>query len=291
MSKFQIMTALITPFHQNGAIDYDALDLLLDEQLRNGVDGLIICGTTAETPCLKEHERFDLLRWVLNRTHHQVEIWFGCGTNNTQETMHLVKKASLYDIDGVLLVTPYYNKPSQQGLYRHFKTIADNTDLNIMLYQVPSRCAVSFDETTLMRLFKDCPNIKALKHASDDYDLIQRLHRKFPEIRFFSGEDKTFHLGMNKGLCGLISVMSNAYLQDVLDYVETPAKQKRAYLEQLSACVFLESSPSAVKYMLYKQGKCENVLRLPLVPLSHQAQQMIDAFMASDKTHQHLLKR
>lgn len=279
MSKFQVMTALITPFHTNGSIDYDALNRLVDEQLTLGVDGLIVCGTTAETPCLKEHERFDLLRWILNRTHHQVKIWFGCGSNNTMETIHLVKKASLYDIDGVLLVTPYYNKPSQAGLYHHFRTIADSTQLNIMLYQVPSRCGVAFEEATLVKLFHDCPNITALKHASNDYALIASLHAAFPHIQLYSGEDKSFYEGMDQGLSGLISVMSNGYLKDVLAYVEEASAQKEAALKQLSEHVFMECSPSAIKYMLYRQGKCENVLRLPLVPLSQPAQACIDAFL------------
>lgn len=286
MKTFKVMTALITPFKKNGSIDYEALDGILQEQLLQGVDGLIVCGTTAETPCLKEHERFDLLRWILNRTHHQVEIWFGCGTNNTQETMHLVKKASLYDIDGVLLVTPYYNKPSQAGLYRHFKTIAESSDLDIMLYQVPSRCGIAFEATTLQHLFTTCPNIKALKHASDDYELIASLKQRFPHISFYSGEDKTFFQGMGKGLDGLISVMSNAYLKEVKAYVEHPSLKQEAYLKQLSTCVFQECSPSAIKYMMSKLGKCENVVRLPLVPISHTTAKKIDAFMANDKNQQ-----
>lgn len=287
MSDFHIMTALITPFQKNGAIDYDALNQLIDEQIVAGVDGLIVCGTTAETPCLKEHERFDLLRWIINRTHHQVEIWFGCGTNNTSETLRLVEKASYYDIDGVLLVTPYYNKPSQQGLYKHFKTIADHTDQKIMLYQVPSRCGVSFEEATLKRLFHDCPNITALKYADHDYELIARLHNSAPHIRLFSGEDLTFFDGMDKGLCGLVSVTSNAYAKEVLAYAKKPTKQQRSYLEQIGACVFMECSPCAIKYMMYKRGKCENVMRLPLVPISKKAQHMIDAFMENDKLHHH----
>lgn len=290
MSKFKIMTALITPFQKNGAIDFDALDRLIDEQILAGIDGFIICGTTAETPCLKEHEKFDLLRWIINRTHHQVELWFGCGTNNTAETLRLVEKASYYDIDGVLLVTPYYNKPSQQGLYKHFKTIADQTDQNIMLYQVPTRCGVTFEESTLLRLFHDCPNITALKYADNDYALIERIHKAAPNIRLLSGEDKTFFQGMNKGLSGLISVMSNAYAKDVVSYSLDPTKQKQAYLEQIAACAFMECSPCAIKYMMYKFGKCEETVRLPLVPISRKTKKVIDAFMENDKIHHHLSK-
>lgn len=283
MSDFQIMTALITPFKQNKAIDYEALDRLIDEQLALDVDGLIICGTTAETSCLKEHERFDLLRWIIYRVKHKTKLWFGCGTNQTKETIRLVQKAANYDIDGVLLVTPYYNKPSQEGLYAHFAAIAENCQLPIMLYQVPSRCGVRFEANTLYRLFQDYPNITALKHADNDYELIAKLHERFPDIALYSGEDKTFYEGINKGLSGLISVMSNAYLKDMKQYLKAPNNIQRKRLEDIADKVFLECSPSAIKYILYQKGICENELRLPLVPLSEESQSIINAFLANDK--------
>lgn len=283
MSGFQIMTALITPFQKNGSIDYDALDRLIDEQLASAVDGLIICGTTAETPCLKEHERFDLLRWIIHRVNHRCKLWFGCGTNQTKETIRLVQKAANYDIDGVLLVTPYYNKPSQAGLYAHFAAVAENSELPIMLYQVPSRCGVRFEYNTLLQLFKDYPNIVALKHADHDYDMIRKLHEQNPHIALYSGEDKTFYEGMDSGLSGVISVMSNAYLKDMKQYIADPSRDQMLRLQQIADMVFLECSPSAVKYILSKQGKCENILRLPLVPLSKHAQKTIDEYLKLDK--------
>lgn len=288
MTDFKIMTALITPFKGNGKIDYDALGNLIDEQMKQGVDGFIVCGTTAETPALKEHERFDILRYVIERTKHTVELWFGCGTNVTRETLRLVKKASYYDIDGVLLVTPYYNKPSQQGLYSHFRLIADAVDVDIMLYQVPSRCGVAMEERTMLRLFQDCPNIKALKYASNDYEMIERLHAQAPNIRIFSGEDKTFMKGIGKGICGLVSVMSNYALEAIKTYIKDCNREQLAYIEQLAALTFLECSPSAVKYMLSKDKKCQNVLRLPLVPLSIPSKRQIDAFLSCDKYRQSL---
>lgn len=283
MSDFQVLTALITPFQKNGSIDYEALDRLIDEQLDGDVDGLIICGTTAETPCLKEHERFDLLRWIIHRVDHRVPLWFGCGTNQTRETIRLVQKVANYDIDGVLLVTPYYNKPSQDGLYAHFAAIAENSELPIMLYQVPSRCGVRFELETLLRLFKDYPNITSLKHADNDYEMIQKLHEQMPHIALYSGEDKTFYEGMDKGLNGIISVMSNAYLPEIKRYLANPNPKQMDDLKRLADMVFLECSPSAIKYILSKQGKCENLLRLPLVPLSKHAQMIIDDFLMNDK--------
>jgi len=283
MSDFKIMSALITPFQKDGSIDYDALGALIDRQMGDGVDGFIVCGTTAETATLQEQERFAILRFVIDRCKHEKELWFGCGTNHTKETLRLVKKAAMYDIDGVLLVTPYYNKPSQEGLYQHFRTVADSTQMNIMLYQVPSRCGVAFEEQTLCRLFEDCPNITAFKHASNDYALIASLHERYPAVSLYSGEDATFYEGMDHGLCGLISVMSNAYLKAMKDYVITRDPALRQYLKQVAALCFLECSPSAVKYILYRQHYCQNVLRLPLVPLSKAASSTIDVFLQQDK--------
>lgn len=288
MSDFQIMSALVTPFTSRGKIDYEALGKMVDDQLACGVAGFIVCGTTGEAATMKEYERFDVLRFVIDRTHHQVEIWFGCGTNHTKETLSLVKKAANYDIDGLLLVTPYYNKPSQQGLYRHFQTIADSTDLSIMLYEVAARCGVAFEAETLAKLFRDCPNITALKYAGHDYATMASLHEHYPEIRLYSGEDATFYEGMDCGFSGVISVMSNVYLKEMKEYVQTRSEQLRHYLQQVAALCFLECSPSAIKYMLHREGKCENALRLPLVPISAAAMQMIDAFMEHDKIHQSL---
>lgn len=286
MSEFRIMSALVTPFQHNGQIDYEALERIVEEQLAQGVDGFIVCGTTAEAATMKRYERFDVLRFVIECSRHQVEIWFGCGTNNTKETLSLVKQAANYDIDGLLLVTPYYNKPSQQGLYMHFKTIADSTDLPIMLYEVASRCGVAFEAETLCRLFHDCPQITAFKYAGNDYSLIARLHERFDKVQLYSGEDATFYEGIDHGLSGVISVMSNVYLKEMREYVKTRSDTLCQYLKQVAALCFLECSPSAIKYMLYREGKCENCLRLPLVPLSGAAAQIIDTFMEHDKIHQ-----
>lgn len=288
MKPFEVLTALITPFKENGQIDYEAFACLIEEQLVAGVDGFIVCGTTAETPCLKEVERFDILMFVLEQTKHCVPIWFGCGTNCTKETIRLVNRASYFDIDGVLLVTPYYNKPSQQGLYTHFKTIAEAVDVPIMLYQVPSRCGVKFEESTLQRLFQDCESIVGLKYASDDYDLIDRLHHQFPNKLFYSGEDRSFMNGMDKGLQGLVSVMSNAYLKDIKAFLHEPSEASIHFLEQASTLTFLECSPSAIKYILSKAGKCHNVLRLPLMPLSDDAMEIMDQFLDEEKNRQAL---
>lgn len=280
---FQVLTALITPFKINGKVDYVALRELVLNQVKQGVDGFVVCGTTAETPTLSKRERLDILSFVIEVSKHCVPIYFGCGTNNTKETIHLAQQASKYDIDGLLLVTPYYNKPSQRGLYEHFKIIADHVDTNIMLYQVPSRCGVAFTTETLVALFEDCPNITALKHASADASSIEYLRPRFPTISFYSGEDGQLINARIQHMDGLVSVMANAFLPQMKYFLDNPDEKQATWLQQLAELTFLECSPSAIKYMLYKQHRCRQEVRLPLVTLSEEAKATIDAFIDMQK--------
>ncbi len=278
---FNIMTALVTPFQEDGSIDFLALQGIIQEQLHNGVDGFIVCGTTAEAPTLREEEKFSILAFVLEQTKHEVSIWFGCGSNDTQATVSLCKKAQEYDIDGVLLVTPYYNKPSQEGLYKHYKSIASQIQMNIMLYDVPSRTGVQLEWSTTDRLLQECSNIVALKHASHDLTGIQRLHKKYPHFQIYSGEDNYFMEGKKAGMCGIISVMSHIHLKKMRECIE---KQDQDLLEKLvrsAAYVFIGGSPVTLKYILMKLNRCENIVRLPLVPLTQDLQSIVDEYMAS----------
>ena len=152
---FEVMTALVTPFYEDGSIDYGSLGKIIDDQLKQGCQGFIVCGTTAEAPTLSEQEKFSILSFVIQRTQHTIPLWFGCGSNDTQQTIQMCLKAQSYDIDGLLVVTPYYNKPSQEGLYQHFKAISDVVFKDIMLYNVPSRTGVEISYETLKRLLLD----------------------------------------------------------------------------------------------------------------------------------------
>lgn len=278
---FNIMTALITPFQEDGSIDFIALKGIIQEQLQNGVDGFIVCGTTAEAPTLSEEEKFSILAFVLEETKHQVEIWFGCGCNDTQATISLCKKAQGYDIDGVLLVTPYYNKPSQEGLYAHYKTIANQIQTKIMLYDVPSRTGVSLEWSTTDRLLQECSNIVALKHASHDLSGIQKLHQKYPHFQIYSGEDNYFMEGKAAGMCGIISVMSHIHLRKMRECIEEENQELVEELVCSAAYVFMGGSPVTLKYILMKLNRCKNIVRLPLVPLTQDLQSIVDEYMAS----------
>lgn len=276
---FEVMTALITPFLSDGTIDYDGLGNIIDDQLRQGCQGFIVCGTTSEAPTLSELEKFTILSYVIQRNKHRVPLWFGCGTNNTQQTIQLCLKAQSYDIDGLLVVTPYYNKPSQEGMYQHFKAVSDAVFKDIMIYNVPSRTGTEITYETLRRLLIDCEHIKALKHASNAFEIVRKILEEFPNFKIYSGEDGSFEEGQRIGMCGLISVMSHHNMRDIIDYLEEPTQDG---LERLYACAyhtFMESSPSPIKYMMAKKGLCHNVLRLPLCTVSDSTAQKLDVFL------------
>lgn len=277
---FKVMTALITPFQEDESIDFDALKKIVQKQLQDGVDGFIVCGTTAEAPTLSEDEKFAILDFVIKQCNHQVPIWFGCGSNHTKETLRLCQKAQAYDIEGVLLVTPYYNKPSQEGLYEHYKTIASQIQTNIMLYDVPARTGVQLAWETIDRLLQVCPNITALKHASHDLSNIYKLHEKYPDFCIYSGEDNYFMEGKEAGMCGIVSVMSHLHLKKMKECMEG----NHELLEKLvhsAEYIFLGGSPVTLKYMLMKLEQCELIVRLPLVPLTKDLQLILDKYMAS----------
>lgn len=265
-----VMVALITPFTKDYKVDYKALDALVSRLLKEDVDGFIVCGTTAETPTLSKHERYTILRHVIKKTKKRAEIWFGCGTNSTQSAIEACKEAEKEDITGVLLVTPYYNRPSQEGMYQHFHAIASSIHCPIMLYNIPSRTGVNLSYETIAALLCEHSNITALKHASHDLDDMCKLKQQYPAFCIYSGEDSFFDEGLDIGMDGLVSVMGHVFLPQMKAYIQD-GRRNLILLKQLyeaAKYTFIEPSPAPIKYMLYQRGECENVLRLPLVALS-----------------------
>ena len=279
------MVALITPFHADGSIDYMSMARLIRRLLKEGCDGFIVCGTTAETPTLRKEERRQILRFVISQVKGKAAIYYGCGSNDTLATIAACKEVEKEAIDGVLLVTPYYNKPSQEGLYRHFSAISQATTLPIMLYQVPARCGVAMEAETIIRLAHDHETIKALKFASSDFALIRKVKENC-DLTIYSGEDEMLLEGLEEGMQGIISVSAHLILPQIKKLMEQYEQscidpllhlQIKAYARHL----FMESSPAPLKYLLSKREECENVLRLPLVGVSAQTQKTLDAFFAS----------
>ncbi|NBK97207.1 MAG: 4-hydroxy-tetrahydrodipicolinate synthase [Erysipelotrichia bacterium] len=274
----KVYVALITPFLENNSIDYAGLDEVMKDLINDGVHGFIVCGTTAESPTLSEDEKFSLLQHVIHFTQNRVEIYFGCGNNNTLDTLRLCKKACNYAIEGLLLVTPYYNKPSQEGLYQHYACIAKNVRLPIMLYQVESRCQCVFSISTLQRLQKDCPNIFALKYASKDMEMAKQIHRCLPTLKLFCGDDDRIKESTQVGMDGVVSVIAHIALKEILQFYQQEDYELDFYFKRLSFLLFLESSPAGIKYVLAKKYRISDRLRLPLVPYNTQNKQLLDAY-------------
>lgn len=266
--------ALVTPFKVDGSVDYDALRRLLDYQLSNGVDFLCVLGTTAETPCLSAEEKTKVKNIVVEKVQGRVPILLGCGGNNTAAVVESLKNDDFTGVDGILSVCPYYNKPSQEGLYQHFKAIANATELPVVLYNVPGRVGVNMTAETTLRLANDCPNIVAIKEASGNFAQIDDIIKNKPShFDVISGDDGiTFPL-ITLGAVGVISVIGNALPKEFSRMVRLAlngdyknALEIHHKFTELFGLLFVDGNPAGVKAMLNIMGLIENQLRLPLVP-------------------------
>lgn len=279
--------ALITPFKSDGSIDYDALLRLVEYQIRNGVDFLCIMGTTAETPCLTADEKKKIKELIVDRVAGRVPLLMGCGGNNTAAVVSDLKNSDWRGIDGVLSVCPYYNKPSQEGLYQHYKALAEATPLPIVLYNVPGRTGINMTAETTLRLARDFENIVAIKEASGNItqmdDIIKNKPANFDVI---SGDDGiTFPL-ITLGAVGVISVIGNALPAEFSRMVRLAlhgdyesARTIHHKFAELFKLLFVDGNPAGVKAMLNAMGMIENQLRLPLVPTRLTTMEKISAIL------------
>lgn len=275
MAKIQGMgIALITPFKSDLSVDYEALKRLVEFQITSGADFLCVLCTTAETPTLTKAEREEIRRVVTEVVRGRVPIVMGCGGNNTMAVVEELKTTDWRGVDAVLSVVPYYNKPSQDGLYQHFKTIANASPIPVILYNVPGRVGVNMTAETTLRLANDCENIIAIKEASGNFDQIDEIINNKPaRFNVLSGDDGiTFPL-ITLGAKGVISVIGNALPREfsrmvrlALDGDYQNARDIHPRFKELYSLLFVDGNPAGVKAMLSAMGYCENVLRLPLVP-------------------------
>lgn len=268
--------ALITPFTKEGMVDFTALRRLLDYQLSNGVDFICLLGTTAETPTLSEEERQQVKDLVVEKVNGQVPILMGCGGNNTAAVVEQIKHGDFKGIDGILSVCPYYNKPSQEGLFQHFKAIAtaaEERNLSVVLYNVPGRVGVNMTAETTLRLANECTNIVAIKEASGNFTQIDDIIKNKPaHFDVISGDDGiTFPL-ITLGAVGVISVIGNALPKEFSRMVRLAlngdycnALTIHHQFTELFKLLFIDGNPAGVKAMLNAMGLIENELRLPLV--------------------------
>ncbi|MBO4664006.1 MAG: 4-hydroxy-tetrahydrodipicolinate synthase [Bacteroidaceae bacterium] len=266
--------ALITPFTEDGAVDYEALSRLIDYQLDNGADFFCILATTGETPCLSLAERAQIKSAIVRQVAGRVPILMGCGGNNTAAVVEELKNGDFSGIDGVLSVCPYYNKPSQEGLYQHFKAIAAATELPVVLYNVPGRTGINLKAETTCRLAKDCKNIVAIKEASGSLEQVDEIIKYKPnDFEVISGDDALTFPMIACGAVGVISVIGNALPKEFSRMIrlefngEFEAAQKIHHkFTDLYSLLFVDGNPAGVKALLTEMGFIKNQLRLPLVP-------------------------
>ena len=266
--------ALITPFKEDGSVDYDSLLRLVEYQVQNGIDFLCVLGTTAETPTLTAEEKKKIKSLVIERVNGRVPILLGVGSNCTQTVIDTIKNDDMTGVDALLIAVPYYNKPSQEGIYQHYKAIAQSTNLPIVLYNVPGRTGVNMTAATTLRLAHDFDNIVAIKEASGDISQMDEIIKKKPaNFDVISGDDGiTFPL-ITLGAVGVISVIGNAFPKEFSrmtrlalagDY--NSALTIHHQFTELFKLLFVDGNPAGVKAMLSMMGMIENRLRLPLVP-------------------------
>lgn len=266
--------ALITPFCKDGSVDYKSLVRLMEYQLDNGADFLCILATTGETPCLTKDEKQKIKDLVVSTVKGRVPILMGCGGNNTAAIVEELHTGDFRGIDGVLSVCPYYNKPSQEGLYQHFKTIAAATSLPVVLYNVPGRTGVNLKAETTVRLARDCENIVAIKEASGSLEQVDEIIKNKPkDFAVISGDDALTFPMISCGAEGVISVIGNALPKEFSRMIRLEfkgeyegARKIHHRFTELFSLLFVDGNPAGVKAMLHEMGFIENVLRLPLVP-------------------------
>lgn len=266
--------ALITPFKEDETIDFDSLARLVEHQIKNGTDYLVVCGTTAETPTLTETEKEEIKRFVVDINNSRIPIVYGIGGNNTKQIVEKVQHTDLTGIDAILSVTPYYNKPSQEGLYQHYAAIAAVSPVPLILYNVPGRTGVNMTAETTLRLAKEFPAICAVKEASGSFSQIDDIIKNKPaDFMVISGDDGiTFPL-ITLGAVGVISVIGNAFPKEFSRMVRLAlqgdyenARNIHHRFTELIELLFVEGNPAGVKSMLAVMGLINNKLRLPLVP-------------------------
>jgi 4-hydroxy-tetrahydrodipicolinate synthase len=279
--------ALVTPFNTDGSIDYNAFSNLIEYVIAGGVDFLVALGTTAETPTLTTTEKKDILQFVIDKNNQRKPLVVGIGGNNTQEIIDTIQAYPTKDIDGILSVVPYYNKPSQEGIYQHFKAIAQSTDKPIILYNVPGRTVTNMLPNTALRLANDFKNIVAIKEASGNMaqcmDLVQNAPKHFSIL---SGDDELILPQIAVGMTGVISVAANCYPKTFTTMVQQALQQdfisaQTLHYQLLPAIrlLFAEGNPTGVKYVLAQKGILQNALRLPLLPATEGLQQAFQPYI------------
>ena len=266
--------ALVTPFKADGSVDYEALVKLVEYQVQNGTDYLVVLGTTAETPTLTETEKAEIKRLVVTQVRRRVPVVLGVGGNCTRAVVDTLRQADLQDVDAILSVVPYYNKPSQEGIFRHYEAISEATTRPVILYNVPGRTGTNMTAETTLRLARTFRNIVAVKEASGNIKQMNDIIKNKPaDFQVISGDDGITYPLIALGAVGVISVIGNAFPREFSRMVRLAlegdydnARVIHSRFMELFDLLFVDGNPAGVKSMLNMMGFIENRLRLPLVP-------------------------
>lgn len=279
--------ALVTPFATNGDIDYKALENLVEYQLDNGADFLCILATTGETPCLTSEEKKELTTFIKSVVKGRVPILKYCGGNYTAAVVEEIKESDWQGIDGILSICPYYNKPSQEGLYQHFKAIAEVSPLPVVMYNVPGRTGVNMTAETTVRIATDFSNIVGIKEASGDLEQIDEIMKRKPNnFEVISGDDALTFPMIVSGAVGVISVIGNALPKEFSRMIRLEfngefeaARKIHHQFTELYKLLFVDGNPAGCKALLSDMGMIENVLRLPLIPTRIETKQKMNEIL------------
>lgn len=279
--------AIITPFKTGMEVDFDALGKLIDFIIENGIEYIVTMGTTGETPTLDTEEKLDIINYTYEKVHNRVPVVVGIGGNNTKEVMENLQSYPLEKAAAVLSASPYYNKPSQEGIFQHYKNIALASPKPVILYNVPGRTGSNINAETTLRLAHEVENIAGIKEASGNMVQCMHILRDRPDdFLVVSGDDHVTLPLIACGMDGVISVAANCFPKDFSDMVRLCLKGDFAAARPLhykclqgNDLLFAENNPAGVKAFLYELGLIENVLRLPLVPLSNAVHQKVKTYL------------
>lgn len=281
----RLITAMCTPFTLAGEIDWDAQSNLIEHLIQTGTDTIVVSGTTAESPTLTKEEKLELFSFAVQKVNGRIKVIAGTGSNNTADTIHLTRQAEEAGVDGIMVVAPYYNKPSQEGIYQHFAAIVEATTLPVMLYNVPGRTGVNITAETMARI-AELDNVIAIKEASGNLAQITNLIASVPDyVVVYSGDDALTLPVLAVGGVGVVSVASHLIGQEMKAMIEaylagdvaTAAKLHQKY-QSVFEGIFLTSSPAPTKYALAKKGMMNPTVRLPLVELIDEEKQKVDTW-------------
>ena len=274
-----VYTAIITPFTKTGNVDEEGLQRIIDDQIQNGIDGLVPCGTTGESPTLSHEEHDQVIEFTVKYANGRVPVIAGTGSNATSEAIRLSKHAQEAGVDALLQVNPYYNKPTQRGLYLHFKAIADAVDLPVLVYNIKGRTGINVETPTLVKLMNDSDNIQGVKEASGSLDQMKEvIQNRSNGFSVLSGDDNMTLSLLRAGGDGVVSVASNLIPRQMVDFVHAAldgnfdqAQKEEDRLMEFFKALFLETNPIPIKTAMAMRGWCEEGFRLPMCGFSDKA--------------------